>query len=97
MVEQCSIISDAILQKTLTPSQDGVYEYARLFCHYASLAFVLRNSWGLGNGDTVCICWKVLLMHFYDDRRTKYAWEALKLQFQLANLPPTLSLQLKWG
>lgn len=97
VVEQCSIISDAILRKTLTPTQDGVYEYARLFCHYASLAFVLRNSWGLGNGDTVCICWKVLLMHFYDDRRTKYAWEALKLQFQLANLPPTLSLQLKWG
>ena len=37
------------------------------------------------------------LMHFYCDRRAKYAWEALKLQFQLANLPPSLSLQLKWS
>ena len=85
-----AIISDAILWKPFTPTRDGIYEYAHLFCHYASLAFVLRNPWGLGNGDTVYMCWKVLLMYFYDDRCMKYAWEAFKLQFRLANLPPTL-------
>ena len=97
VVERCSIISDAILWKPLTSTKDGVYEYARLFCHYASLALLLRDAWEFGNGERVCTCWKVLLMHFYCDRRTKYAWEALKLQFQLATLPPSLSLQLKWG
>ena len=74
-----------------------MYEYARLFCHYASLAFLLKNSWEYGNGEIVCKNWKVFLMHFYHDRRTKYAWEALRLQFQLANLSPSLSLQVKWG
>ena len=36
-------------------------------------------------------------MHLYNDQRTKYAWDALKLQFQLAVLPPSLSHQVKWG
>ena len=97
VVEQWSINSDAILRKPLTPTKDGVYEYARLFCHYASLAFLLKSSWEHGNGEILCKNWKVFLMHFYHDRRTKYAWEALRLQFQLANVPPSLSLQVKWG
>ncbi len=41
-------------------------------------------------------CWKVFLMHFYADRRTKYAFESLRSQFQLASLPPHLVSQLSW-
>ncbi len=37
------------------------------------------------------------MLHFHADRRTKYALEALMLQFQLASLPPDLVHQLTWG
>ena len=42
-------------------------------------------------------CWKVLLVHFREGGRTKYAWEALQLLFQLQQLSPSASHQLKWG
>ena len=37
------------------------------------------------------------MLHFHADRRTKYALEALRLQFQLATLSPDLVHQLTWG
>ena len=36
------------------------------------------------------------MLHFRCSGRTKYAWQALRLQFQLVSLPPSLALQLKW-
>ncbi len=38
----------------------------------------------------------MFLLHFYTNRRTKYAFETLRLQFQLASLPPHLISQLTW-
>lgn len=63
--------------------------------------FVIMLLWLLnsseGDGDRICRCWKVFMLHFQSNGRTKYAWEALRQQFQLASLPPPLSFQLKWG
>ena len=97
VAEKCSIMSEPLLRKPVSPTNDGVYDYASTFCHYASLAYEFRDAWAEGDGERICLCWKVFLMHFYSAKRTKYAWEALKLQFQLAVLPPSLSHQVKWG
>lgn len=42
VVGQCSIISEAILWEPVTPTMDSVYNYARVFCHYA---YEFRDAW----------------------------------------------------
>ena len=37
------------------------------------------------------------MLHLHAERRTKYALKALRLQLQLATLPPDLVHQLIWG
>ena len=78
-------------------SGDKVYSYSRMFCHFGSIALEFHNAGHWGDGDRIDRCWKILLLHFHCDKRTKYAWEALKLQFQLEYLPPSLAYQVKWG
>lgn len=50
-----------------------------------------------GDADRVLRCWRVFLLHFRASGRTKYALEALTLQFQLQSLTPELASQLKLG
>ena len=97
VVEQCGLIEDALLLNRVEGTTDGVYNYSRVFCHYGSLALEFMDAWAEGDGERVCRCWKVLLLHFRDGGRTKYAWEALRLLFQLNQLSPSLAHQLKWG
>eukprot|EP00731_Ephydatia_muelleri_P013473 Em0007g783a len=49
------------------------------------------------DGERVIRCWKLYMLHFHAERKTKYAFEALRLQFQLATLQPYLVHQLTWG
>ena len=97
VVNKCSIIGDALLQKPVEQTKDAAYNYAMVFCHFASLALEFRDAWSEGDGERVLRCWKVFLLHFRSSGRTKYAWEALRMQFQLVTLSPSLSHQLKWG
>ena len=94
VVDSCTIVSEAILGKEVEESGDGVYNYARVLCHYAAL---VSDAWSEGDGERVIRCWKIFMLHFHADRRTKYALEALRLQFQLASLSPDLVHQLTWG
>ena len=71
--------------------------YGRVFCHYASLALEFIDGWKEGDGGRQCTSWKLFMPHFQSNGRRKYAWEALRQQFQLASLPPHLSFELKWG
>ncbi len=96
IVDSCTIVSEAILGKTVEESGDGVYNYSRVLCHYIALVTEFLDGWSEGDGERVLRCWKVFLMHFYSDRRTKYAFEALRLQFQLVSLPPHLVSQMTW-
>ncbi len=89
-------MSEAILGKTVEESGDGKYNYTRVLCHYAALVMEFLDGWSEGDGTRVLRCWKVVLLHFYSDRRTKYAFESLRLQFQLASLPPHIVSQLTW-
>ncbi len=96
IVEKFTIVSEAVSGLPLPDCQDRVYNYARVLCHTASLAMEFTDAWSEGDGPRVLRCWKVLLLHFYAGRRTKYALEALRLQIQLATLSPDLVHQLTW-
>ena len=78
-------------------SEDGVYNYARVLCHYAALVAEFTDYWSEGDGERDIPCWKIFMLHFHSERRTKYALEALRLQLQLATLSPDLVHQLTWG
>ena len=97
VVAKCSIIGESFLFQPIPETGDGVHNYARFLCHYGSLAMEFVDAWEEGDGERICRCWKLFLLHFYENGRKKYAWEALRLQLQLVYLPSPLSLQLKWN
>ncbi len=90
-------MSEAVLRLPVEDSNDRVHNYSRVLCHLASLAMEFTDAWSEGDGVRVLRCWKVLLLHFFAARRTKYALEALRIQVQLATLSPDLVHQLTWG
>ena len=97
VVAKCSIIGESFLFQPVPETDDGVYNYAKFLCHYGSLAMEFVDAWEEGDGERICRCWKLFLLHFYENGRTKYSWEALRLQLQLIYLPHSLSQQLKWN
>lgn len=97
VVEDCTVMTDALLNKTVVETNDGVYNYSRVLCHYAALCLEFTDAWAEGDGERVLRCWRFFLLHFHVNGRTKYALEALTLQFQLATLRPSLVHQLTWG
>ena len=97
VVEKCSIIGNSLLFQSVPETHDMVHNYARVLCHYGSLALEFVDAWEEGDGERICRCWKLFILHFYENGRTKYSWEALRLQLQLISLPSTLSKQLKWN
>ncbi len=96
IVNDFTVISDAILGKPVEESGDGKYNYARVMCHYTALVTEFLDGWSEGDGIRVLRCWRVFLLHFYVNRRTKNAFETLRLQFQLVSLPQHLISQLTW-
>ena len=88
-MEDCTVISESLLFKQVLKTTDGVYNYGRVFCHHASLALEFKDAWMEGDGERMCRCWKLFMLHFQSNGRTKYAWEALRQQFQLVTLPPS--------
>ena len=94
VVRKYTIVPEAILGELCKDSRDGVYNYARILCHFVALVSEFIDAWSEGDGERVLRCWKIFMLHFHAERRTKYALEALRLQFQLATLPPYLVHQL---
>ena len=97
VVEDTMINTGSLLGNKVKISNDKVYSYSRMFCHFGSIALEFQNAWYQGDGVRIYRCWKVLLLHFHCYKHTKYAWEALKLQFQVEYLPPSLAYKVKWG
>ena len=97
VVNKFSIIDGSVLFHTVEESGDMVHNYARSLCHYGSLALEFVDAWEEGDGDRILRCWKIFLLHFYANGRTKYTWKALRLQLQVISLPPYLSSQIKWN
>ncbi len=97
VVHKCCLIEETILDQEVVDHKDHVNNYARVLCHFGSLALEFMDAWSEGDGERIIRCWGVFLLHFYAARRTKYALQALQLKFQLASLPPALAHQLKWN
>ena len=96
VAEKFSISENAIIGQEDDQTDDHMYDYARVFSHFGSLALEFKNAWEEGDGERSIRCWKIFLLHFRASNCTKYAWEALRMQFQLVVLPPALAHQVKW-
>lgn len=63
IVENYSIIGDALLAKKVSESGDHKYNYARTLCHYASLTLEFYDAWHEGDGVRIIRCYHLLLPH----------------------------------
>lgn len=91
------IVMECTLIDSCGETEDRVYNYARVVCHYSAIVTEFRDAWAEGDGDRVYRCWRLMLPHFKSSGRTKYSWEALRLQFQVKScLTPQLSHQVVW-
>ena len=95
VVNKYSINGD--LNQKVQDHHDHINNYARVFCHFGSLALEFTDAWREGDGERIVRCWGVFLLHFHAAKRRKYALEALCLKLQLASLPSLLAHQLKWN
>lgn len=95
--QKFTVIPEAYLGETIPSNRDGVHSYARILCHFASLVSLFVDACREGDGERVIRYWKLCMLHFHAERKTKYALEALRLQFQLTTLQPYLVHQLIWG
>ena len=94
VVQQCTLIDTNV---NVCDTNDGIYNYARVLCHYGALILEFRDAVREGDGERVYCCWHVMLTHFLASRCTKYSLEALRLQFQVkALLSPHLAHQVLW-
>ena len=98
VVDQCTLIEGALTGDSVMETKDGVFNYARILCHFGSLIMEVRDTWGEAAGKRMIRCWRLLLPHFKVADRRKYALEALRMQFQIqATLSPHLAHQLTWN
>ena len=99
VAEKCTLVDAAFFSTSSSDIQDigdGVYNYARVFCHIAALIMEFRDAWAEGDGGRVVRCWRLFMPHFKAGH-TKYALEALRLLMQVnITLSPNLAHQVMW-
>ena len=94
IVQQCTIMDATV---NIPNTNDHMYNYARVLCHYGALVLEFRDGISEGDGERVYRCWRVMLPHFLASRHTKYSLEALSFQFQVkVLLSPFLAYQILW-
>ena len=95
VVKECSLIDFC---SDIVETNDHVYNYARVLCHYGALILNFQDACKEGDGERVFRCWRLLLPHFKAAGRTKYSLEALRLQVQVKSLlSPHLAHQVVWN
>lgn len=94
VVKECTLID---ICGDVTETDDRVYNYAKVLCHYGALILEFRDACAEGDGERVYRCWRLLLPHFKASGRSKYSLEALRLQLQVKGfLSPQLAHQVLW-
>lgn len=99
IVDSMTLVDSAFLSKPdseTVNTEDKIYNYSRVLCHYGALMIEFRDACGEGDGERVVRCWRLFMPHFKSAGCTKYSLEALRLQIQLITLSPNLAHQLKW-
>ena len=80
VVDKCTTNKAALTFQPQSQTQDHVYSYAQLLCHFGSLVMLFRDAWAEGDGDQIMMYWKVFMLHFYDSStRSKHAVESVRL------------------
>ena len=51
VVERCSLIEGSFTNESVADKGDGVFNYARILCHYGSLVMEFRDAWHEGDGE----------------------------------------------
>lgn len=51
VVDKHTIVSEALLGSCVVDTGDGIYNYARVICHYASLVCEFVDAWSEGDGE----------------------------------------------
>lgn len=98
VVEKCTLIEEAFYGKSIKSTNDGVFNYARVLCHYGSLVMEIRDAWSEGDGQRMVRCWKLMMPHFKTAGHTKYALNCLRLQMQVnVTLSPSLAHEVTWN
>ena len=97
VVEQCTLVEHAYTDVAVSDAGDHVHNYARVLWHLGALVLEFTDGWAEGDGERAYRCWRLLLPHFKAANHTKYALEALRLQFHVkAVLSPQLAQQILW-
>ena len=95
VVKECTLID---FFSDIVETDDHVYNYARVMCHYGALILDFQDACNEGDGERVFRCWRLLLPHFKAAGRSKYSLEALRLQVQVKSLlSPHLAHQVLWN
>lgn len=95
VVKECTLIDFC---SDIVETDDHVYNYARVMCHYGALILDFQDACNEGDGERVFRCWRLLLPHFKAAGRSKYSLEALRLQVQVKSLlSPHLAHQVLWN
>ncbi len=97
VVDRVSLIGVDWTKKQDYESGDGVYNYARVLCHFGGIVLEFYDAWAEGDGDRIYRCYRLLMPHFICYGHTKYALQALRFQFQVAAyLSPHLAHHIVW-
>lgn len=97
VADKLTLVESAYLENDQNENTDDkVYNYTRVLCHYGALVAEIRDAWAEGDGERIVRCWRLFMPHFKAAGCTKYALEALRLQIQLETLSPNLAHQVKW-
>ena len=69
---------------------DGVFDYACSIVGFGLLARNFSDATHEGDGERLICCWKLFMLHFKADGRTKYALKAFNIIAQVnATLTPS--------
>ena len=97
VVDRCTLVGAALTRDKVDETNDGVYNYARVLCHFGALVMEFLDAWAEGDGDRVYCCYRLFLPHFIIENCRKYALESLRLQIQVkAMLSPHLAHYILW-
>ena len=94
VVEHCSLIEGSLTNEAVVDKEDGVYNYARILCHFGSLVMELRDAWQERDGQVL----ETVSTSFKAAGYTKYSLEALKLQIHSGIIcSPNIAHQITWN
>ena len=97
VVEKYTLIDEALTRQPIAQLDDGIHNYTKVLCHFGALVLEFLDAWAEGDGERVYRCWRLFLPHFHSSGHSKYALEALRLQFQVKALcSPHLAYHLVW-